>query len=64
MSPSQMHAALVAAGVSAELYVVPKLGHIACCMNQAAIEKAVVFLETQLKTPAVAVVAGAKAESP
>jgi acetyl esterase/lipase len=52
ISPTQMHAALVAAGVSAELYVVPKLGHIACCMNQAAIEKAVGFLETQLKAKA------------
>jgi acetyl esterase/lipase len=65
MSPTQMHAALIAAGVSAELYVVPKLGHIACCMNQAAIEKAVGFLETHLKAPAVATaaVAGAKAET-
>jgi acetyl esterase/lipase len=52
ISPTQMHAALIAAGVSAELYVVPKLGHIACCMNQAAIEKAVGFLEAQLKAPA------------
>jgi acetyl esterase/lipase len=57
VSPTQMHAALIAAGVSADLYVVPKLGHIACCMNQAAIEKAVGFLETHLKAPAVATAA-------
>lgn len=49
MSPTQMQAALTAAGVSAELYVVPKLGHVACCLNQGAIDKAVAFLESHLK---------------
>jgi acetyl esterase/lipase len=49
ISPTQMHAALVAAGVPAELYVVPKLGHVACCLNRGAIDKAVAFLEANLK---------------
>lgn len=48
-SPTQMRAALAAAGVSAELYVVPKLGHIACCLSQDAIGHAVGFLELHLK---------------
>lgn len=49
LSPTHMHAELEAAGVPAELYVVPKLGHIACCMNREAIDRAIAFLERQLK---------------
>lgn len=49
MSPTQMRQELAAAGVAAELYVVPKLGHIACCMDRTAIDRAVAFLEQQLK---------------
>jgi acetyl esterase/lipase len=52
VSPTQMHAALAAAGVSAELYVAPKLGHIACCFSQEAIDRAVTFLESHLKAHA------------
>ena len=50
MSPTQMQRALAAAGVSAELYTVPKLGHLACCMDRGAIERSVAFLEQHLKT--------------
>jgi acetyl esterase/lipase len=50
MSPTQMQRELTAAGVSAELYTVPKLGHIACGMDRGAIERSVAFLERHLKT--------------
>jgi acetyl esterase/lipase len=49
ISPIQMRAELAAAGVSAELYVAPKLGHLACCMHREAIDMAVAFLERNLK---------------
>lgn len=49
ISPMQMRAELAAAGVPAELYVSPKLGHLACCMDRAAIDQAVAFLELNLK---------------
>jgi acetyl esterase/lipase len=49
ISPMQMRAELRAVGVSAELYVAPKLGHIACAMNREAIDQAVAFLERTLK---------------
>ena len=49
VSPVQMRAELEAAGVPAELYVAPRLGHIACCMHREAIDKAVEFLERNLK---------------
>jgi acetyl esterase/lipase len=48
-SPTQMTKELVAAGVSAELYVAPQLGHIGCCMDRTAIDRAVAFLEQHLK---------------
>ncbi len=48
-SPTKMSKELTAAGVSAELYVVPELGHIACCMDRTAIDRAVAFLEQHLK---------------
>ncbi|HYO23502.1 MAG TPA: alpha/beta hydrolase, partial [Lacipirellulaceae bacterium] len=50
LSPTQMHAELTAAGVSAELHVVPKVGHLGCCMDRDSIERAVAFLERELKT--------------
>jgi acetyl esterase/lipase len=50
MSPTQMQRELAAAGVSAELYTVPKLGHLACCMDRGAIDRSVAFLEQHLKT--------------
>jgi acetyl esterase/lipase len=49
ISPIQMRAELAAAGVPAELYVAPKLGHLACCMHREAIDMAVAFLERNLK---------------
>jgi acetyl esterase/lipase len=63
-SPQAMTVALTAAGVPADLYVAPKLGHVACCLNRTAIDKAVTFLETNLKTqPAATAAAPAKAEA-
>jgi acetyl esterase/lipase len=50
MSPTQMQRELAAAGVSAELYTVPKLGHLACCMDRGAIDRSIAFLEQHLKT--------------
>jgi acetyl esterase/lipase len=50
MSPAQMQRELAAAGVSAELYTVPKLGHIACGMDRGAIDRSIAFLEQHLKT--------------
>jgi acetyl esterase/lipase len=49
ISPIQMRAELAAAGVPAELYVAPKLGHLACCMHREAVDMAVAFLERNLK---------------
>jgi acetyl esterase/lipase len=48
-SPTEMRAALTAVGVPAELYVAPKLGHIACAMHKTSIEQSVAFLERHLK---------------
>lgn len=48
-SPTLMRAALHAAGVTAEMYVAPKLGHIACAADTESISRAVRFLETHLK---------------
>jgi acetyl esterase/lipase len=64
MSPTAMRAALTAAGVPADMYVAPKLGHIACCLNKPAIDKAVAFLETHLKPQPEATAATAKAAAP
>jgi acetyl esterase/lipase len=52
VSPTLMRMALEAAGVSAELYVAPKLGHIACAADTESITRAVMFLETHLKAVA------------
>lgn len=49
VSPTQMRQELQAAGVSAELYVVPNVGHIACALNRQAVDRAVGFLESHLK---------------
>jgi acetyl esterase/lipase len=49
VSPTQMRQELQAAGVSAELYVVPNVGHIACALNRTAVDRAVEFLEARLK---------------
>jgi acetyl esterase/lipase len=49
VSPTEMQASLAAAGVPVELYVAPKLGHLACAMSHEAIRRAVAFLEHHLK---------------
>jgi acetyl esterase/lipase len=49
MSPTQIRATHAAAGVPAELYVAPKLGHLACAVNRTAIDQSVEFLERHLK---------------
>jgi acetyl esterase/lipase len=48
-SPVGMQAALSQAGVPAELYVVPQLGHVAAAMDREAIDRAIVFLKDHLK---------------
>lgn len=48
LSPEHMCQDLKAAGVPAELHVVPKLGHIACALNRDAVDRAVGFLESHL----------------
>jgi acetyl esterase/lipase len=52
LSPERMHAALRQAGVESELYVVPRLGHIAACMDRTAIDRSVAFLGKHLKAEA------------
>jgi acetyl esterase/lipase len=52
LSPAHMCKQLDAAGVPAELYVVPKVGHIACALNRDAVDRAVAFLESHLKADA------------
>ena len=49
ISPAQMHAALSAAGVSSSLHVVPRLGHLAACMDREAIERSIAFLAEHLQ---------------
>jgi acetyl esterase/lipase len=49
LSPTHMCDELRSAGVPAQLYVVPKVGHLACAMNLDAVERAVAFLEQHLK---------------
>jgi acetyl esterase/lipase len=51
-SPTFMRMALVKAGVPADMYVAPKLGHIACAADVESITRAVTFLETHLKAVA------------
>ena len=51
LSPRAMCAQLAAAGVPAELYVAPKIGHIACALDQTSVERAVTFLAQHLGTP-------------
>ncbi len=48
-SPTHMCTNLKAAGVPAELYVVPKLGHMACARDKDAVARAVEFLAAHLK---------------
>jgi acetyl esterase/lipase len=48
-SPAHMQRELTAAGVEADLYIVPKLGHTAAAMDRVAIERAIVFLAEHLK---------------
>jgi acetyl esterase/lipase len=48
-SPEHMRAALAKAGVTADLYIVPKLGHTATAMDRGAIDRAIVFLAEHLK---------------
>ena len=43
--PKQMLAALKKSGVQAELYIVPKTGHIAAFLNRQAIDEAIKFLD-------------------
>ena len=49
ISPERMRAALDQAGVSTELYIVPRLGHTAACMDRGAIERSIAFLAQHLK---------------
>jgi acetyl esterase/lipase len=49
VSPERMRSGLSEAGVTAELYVVPRLGHIAACMDRGAIDRSIAFLERNLK---------------
>jgi acetyl esterase/lipase len=48
-SPEHMREELAKAGVEADLYIVPNLGHTAAGMDRGAIERAIVFLEEHLK---------------
>jgi len=48
-SPVRMQRELTAAGVEADLYIVPKLGHTAAAMDREAIDRAIVFLAAHLK---------------
>jgi acetyl esterase/lipase len=52
LSPQVMRAQLQAAGVPVEMYVVPKLGHIGCALDRGAIDRAIAFLEKNLKAEA------------
>lgn len=52
VSPTHMRDELAAVGVHAELHVVPKIGHIACALNRDAVDRAVAFLEQNLKAGA------------
>lgn len=52
MSPQAMRQELEAAGVPVEMYVVPKVGHLACSVDLGAIDKAIEFLEKNLKAGA------------
>lgn len=49
VSPTHMCDGLHAAGVHAELHVVPKIGHIACALNRDAVDRAVAFLAANLQ---------------
>jgi acetyl esterase/lipase len=48
-SPEHMRQELEKAGVEADLYIVPELGHIAASMDRGAIGRAIVFLAQHLK---------------
>lgn len=48
-SPEHMRVELEKAGVAAELYVVPSLGHVATAMDRVAIGRAIAFLGEHLK---------------
>ena len=48
-SPENMRAALTAAGIVSDLYIVPHLGHTAAAMDRDAIERSIVFLQEHLK---------------
>ncbi|QDT70918.1 alpha/beta hydrolase [Lacipirellula limnantheis] len=48
-SPTQMRAALVAAGIVSDLYVVPHLGHTAAAMDRDAINRSIAFLAKHLQ---------------
>lgn len=48
-SPALMHRALRQAGVESELYIVPKLGHMAASFDRGAIDRAIVFLANHLQ---------------
>jgi acetyl esterase/lipase len=48
-SPEHMRQELAKAGVEAELYIVPNLGHMAASMDYGAIGRAIVFLADHLK---------------
>lgn len=48
-SPAMMQAELQQAGVESELYIVPKLGHVAASFDRGAIERAIAFLANHLQ---------------
>ena len=49
VSPTHMREKLTAAGVTAELYVVPQLGHTAACWDRTAINRSIAFLAEHLQ---------------
>jgi triacylglycerol lipase len=48
-SPEHMRQELAKAGVEADLYIIPSLGHMAASLDRGAIERAIVFLADHLK---------------
>lgn len=51
MSPRGMCQLMQQVGVPAELYIVPKVGHVAAAMDHTAIDKSIAFLSKYLQSP-------------
>ena len=49
ISPALMQQELQRAGVQAELYIIPKVGHMAASFDRTAIERAIAFLASHLQ---------------